>query len=101
MKKDLQPSYEGSYKIVNRTEKVFWILRYGKDVSSRNDRLKPTYVSKVDIPVGVHRKEKVPSRPNEVLDTGEENSTGCSSIAKNLANPGGGLPVAIVVCCRR
>ncbi|GFS89075.1 hypothetical protein NPIL_473701 [Nephila pilipes] len=45
------------------------------------DLLKPTYVPKelVDIPAVVHRKEKVSSQPNEVLDTGEEKSIGSSS----------------------
>ncbi|GFS29386.1 uncharacterized protein NPIL_586511 [Nephila pilipes] len=81
IKKGLQPPYEGPYKIVKYTEKIFRILRNGKEVSVSVDRLKPIYVPKelVDIPAGLHRKDKVSSQPNEVLDTGEENSTGSSS----------------------
>ncbi|GFS67359.1 retrovirus-related Pol polyprotein from transposon 412 [Nephila pilipes] len=81
VKKGLQPPYEGPYKIVKRSEKVFRILRHGKEVSVSVDRLKPAYVPKelVDIPAGVHRKENVSSQPNEILDTGEEKSTGSSS----------------------
>ncbi|GFS44613.1 transposon Ty3-I Gag-Pol polyprotein [Nephila pilipes] len=81
MKKGLQPPYEGPYKIVNHTIKMFRILRHGKEVTVSVDRLNPAYVPKelVDIPVGVHRKKKVPSQSNEVLDTGKENSTGSSS----------------------
>ncbi|GFT96794.1 hypothetical protein NPIL_40361 [Nephila pilipes] len=80
-KKALQPPYESLYKIVNRTEKVFRILRHGKEVSASVDGLKPAYVPKelVDIPAGVHRKEKISSQPNEVLNIGEEKSTGSSS----------------------
>ncbi|GFT20674.1 retrovirus-related Pol polyprotein from transposon 412 [Nephila pilipes] len=53
-KKGLQPPYEDPYEIVNRTEKVFRILRHGKEVSVSVDRQKPAYVSieLVDIPAG-------------------------------------------------
>ncbi|GFT75525.1 hypothetical protein NPIL_63151 [Nephila pilipes] len=64
---------------------MFRILRHGKEVSESVDWLKPGFVPKelVDIPaVGVHWKEKEPSQPNEVLDTGEENSTKSSSRQK-------------------
>ncbi|GFU02827.1 hypothetical protein NPIL_35531 [Nephila pilipes] len=75
MKKGLQPPYEGPNKIVNCTEKVFQILRHGKEVSVSVDRLKPAYVPKelVYVPAVVLGKEKVLSKPNEVFDTGEEN----------------------------
>ncbi|GFT80012.1 hypothetical protein NPIL_540331 [Nephila pilipes] len=44
-KKCLQPPYEGLYKIVNRIEKMFRILRHGKEVSVSVDWLKPVYVT--------------------------------------------------------
>ncbi|GFT04152.1 hypothetical protein NPIL_376991 [Nephila pilipes] len=55
--------------------------RHGKDVSMSIDWLEPAYVLKelVDIPAGVHRKEKVSFQPDETLDTGQETSTGSSS----------------------
>ncbi|GFU12148.1 hypothetical protein NPIL_91951 [Nephila pilipes] len=80
--KCLYPPYEGSYKIVNRIEKVFRILRHGKEVSVSVDQLKLACVPKelVDIPAGVLGKKKVSSEPYEFLDTGEETSTGSSGI---------------------
>ncbi|GFT27406.1 uncharacterized protein NPIL_312511 [Nephila pilipes] len=90
MKKGLQPPYEGPYKIVNPTEKVFRILKHGKEVSVSVDRLKTAYFPKelVDISTGVHRKEKVPSQPNEVLDTKEENSIRSSSRQETTTRSG-------------
>ncbi|GFS42768.1 uncharacterized protein NPIL_270861 [Nephila pilipes] len=41
LKKGLQSPYEGPYKVFDRTEKVFWILSYGKEFSMRIDSLKP------------------------------------------------------------
>ncbi|GFS32357.1 hypothetical protein NPIL_329501 [Nephila pilipes] len=41
-----QPPYEGSYKIVSRSEKVFWILRNGEEVFVSVNRLKPAYAPK-------------------------------------------------------
>ncbi|GFV29531.1 uncharacterized protein TNCV_4489851 [Trichonephila clavipes] len=65
LRKGLQPPYEGPYKVVDRTEKVFRILRHGKEVSVSINRLKPAYIPKEseDIPVNVKLKEKksVPS----------------------------------------
>ncbi|GFS86483.1 hypothetical protein NPIL_149951 [Nephila pilipes] len=77
IKKDLQPPYESSYKIVNRIEKVFRILRHGKEVSVSVNQLKPACFSKelVDIPAGLLGKKKAFSQPNEFLNTGEETST--------------------------
>ncbi|GFT16017.1 hypothetical protein NPIL_527191 [Nephila pilipes] len=74
LKKGLQPPYEGPYKIVNRTEKVFRILRHGKEVLVNIDRLKPVYIFKEleDIPVEVSVKKKVSLKPEEVPDSGQE-----------------------------
>ncbi|GFS97524.1 retrovirus-related Pol polyprotein from transposon 412 [Nephila pilipes] len=74
LKKGLQPLYEGPYKVVNRTEKVFRILRHGNEVSVNIDRLKPAYISKEleDIPVEVRVKKKVSLQPEEVPDSGQE-----------------------------
>ncbi|GFS38175.1 hypothetical protein NPIL_545391 [Nephila pilipes] len=54
------------------------------------DWLEPAYVLKelVDIPAGVHRKEKVSFQPDETLDTGQETSTG-SSIRQGTTTPSG------------
>ncbi|GFT68752.1 transposon Ty3-I Gag-Pol polyprotein [Nephila pilipes] len=78
MKNGLRPPYQGPYKIVNHTEKMFRVLRHGKKVSVSVNRLKPAYVPKVlvDIPVEVHKKENVSSQPDEVLGTEQDNSTG-------------------------
>ncbi|GFR10931.1 retrovirus-related Pol polyprotein from transposon 412 [Trichonephila clavata] len=46
LRKGLQPPYEGPYKVVDLTEKVFRILRHGKEVSVSIDRLKPAYIPK-------------------------------------------------------
>ncbi|GFT16973.1 hypothetical protein NPIL_333111 [Nephila pilipes] len=94
--------------------------KHRKEVSVSVDQLKPAYVPKelVDITAGVHRKEKVSSQPDEILYTGQENSTGSSkrqessirSSRRVRFNPKysyksccrwWGLPVAIMVCCRR
>ncbi|GFS96848.1 hypothetical protein NPIL_447611 [Nephila pilipes] len=85
MKKGLQTSFEGPYKIGDQTEKMFRILRHGKEVSVSVDRLKPAYVPKelVHIPAVVHWKEKISFQPNEVLDTRQENSTESSSRQEN------------------
>ncbi|GFT83501.1 hypothetical protein NPIL_592091 [Nephila pilipes] len=74
LKKGVQPPYEGPYIIVNRTEKVFRILRHGKEVSVNIDRLKPVYIFKEleDMPVEVSVKKKVSLLPEEVPDSGQE-----------------------------
>ncbi|GFS51768.1 retrovirus-related Pol polyprotein from transposon 412 [Trichonephila inaurata madagascariensis] len=61
LRKGLQPPYESPYKVVDRTEKVFRILRHGKEVSVSIDRLKPAYIPKEseDFLVEVNLKEKV------------------------------------------
>lgn len=46
IKKGLQPPYEGPFEVVDRSEKVFKILRNGKEVSINVDRLKPAYILK-------------------------------------------------------
>ncbi|GFU59226.1 hypothetical protein NPIL_480411 [Nephila pilipes] len=53
------------------------------------DRLKPALVPKevVNIPAGVQRKEKGIPQPNEVLDTGEEKSTGSSKKQETTTMP--------------
>ncbi|GFY18347.1 retrovirus-related Pol polyprotein from transposon 412 [Trichonephila clavipes] len=68
LRKRLQPPYEGPYKVVDRTEKVFQILRHGKEVSVSIDRLKSAYIPKVseDIPVEVKLKEKVSLQPEDI-----------------------------------
>ncbi|GFU62980.1 transposon Ty3-I Gag-Pol polyprotein [Nephila pilipes] len=88
LKKGLEPSHEGPYKIVNRNEKVFQILRRGKEVSVSVDWLKPAYIPKemMDITAGMLRKEKVSSQPNRFLDTGQ-NSTGSSSRQEITTRP--------------
>ncbi|GFR28921.1 uncharacterized protein TNCT_280941 [Trichonephila clavata] len=61
LRKGLQPPYEGPYKVVDHLEKVFWILRHGKEVSVSIDRLKPAYIPKEleDIRVEVNVKKEV------------------------------------------
>ncbi|GFW62266.1 hypothetical protein TNCV_4421531 [Trichonephila clavipes] len=70
LRKGLQPPYEGPYKVVDRTEKVFRILRHGKEVSVSIDRLKPAYIPKEseDIPVEVKLKEKVSLQPEDITE---------------------------------
>ncbi|GFS95877.1 transposon Ty3-I Gag-Pol polyprotein [Nephila pilipes] len=67
--KNLRP-----YKVVSRTEKVFRILRHGKEVSVSIDRLKPAYIPKEleDIPVEVNVKKKVSFQIGEVPESGQE-----------------------------
>ncbi|GFX38968.1 retrovirus-related Pol polyprotein from transposon 412 [Trichonephila clavipes] len=70
LRKGLQPTYEGPYKIVDLTEKEFRILRHGKEVSVSIDRLKPAYIPKKseDIPVEVKLKGKVSLQPEDVTE---------------------------------
>ncbi|GFT53390.1 retrovirus-related Pol polyprotein from transposon 412 [Nephila pilipes] len=81
LKNGLQPPYEGPYKVVNRTERVFWILRHGKEVSVNIDRLKPAYIPKEmeDLPVEGSVKKKVSLQPEEVPDSGQEKQRESSS----------------------
>ncbi|GFT63253.1 transposon Ty3-I Gag-Pol polyprotein [Nephila pilipes] len=81
LKKGLQPPYEGPYKVVSRTEKVFRILRHGKEVSVNIDRLKPAYIPKEleDIPVEADVKKRVSLQPEEVPDSGHEKQRESSS----------------------
>ncbi|GFU00287.1 uncharacterized protein NPIL_46121 [Nephila pilipes] len=74
IKKNLKPLYESPYKVVDHTEKVFHILRHGKDVSESVVWLKPAYVFKelMDILAGENKEIEVSSEPVEVLDTGQE-----------------------------
>ncbi|GFR14488.1 retrovirus-related Pol polyprotein from transposon 412 [Trichonephila clavata] len=74
LRKGLQPPYEGPYKVVDRTEKVFRIVRHGKEVSVSIDRLKPAYIPKEseDFPVEVNLKEKVSLQPEEMPESGQE-----------------------------
>ncbi|GFY37977.1 retrovirus-related Pol polyprotein from transposon 412 [Trichonephila inaurata madagascariensis] len=59
LRKGLQPPYEGPYKVVNGTEKVFRILRHEKEVSVSIDRLKPDYPKEPGgLPSEVNLKEK-------------------------------------------
>ncbi|GFS53878.1 transposon Ty3-I Gag-Pol polyprotein [Trichonephila inaurata madagascariensis] len=69
LRKGLQSPYEGPYKVVDRTEKVFRILSHGKEVSVSIDRLKPAYIPKEsDFPVEVNLKEKVSLQPEEIQE---------------------------------
>ncbi|GFT44608.1 transposon Ty3-I Gag-Pol polyprotein, partial [Nephila pilipes] len=81
LKKGLQPPYEGPYKVVSRTEKVFRILRHRNEVSVNIDRLKPAYIPKEleDIPVEADVKKKVSLQPEEVPDSGQEKQRESSS----------------------
>ncbi|GFQ92584.1 retrovirus-related Pol polyprotein from transposon 412 [Trichonephila clavata] len=74
LRKGLQPPYVEPYKFFDRIEKVFRILRHGKEVSVSSDRLKPAYIPKEleDIPVEVNVKKKVSLQPEEVPDSGQE-----------------------------
>ncbi|GFQ90420.1 transposon Ty3-I Gag-Pol polyprotein [Trichonephila clavata] len=90
LRKGLQPPYEGHYKFVDRTEKVFRILRHGKEVSMRIDRRKPAYIPKEleDIPVEVNVKEKVFLQTEEVPDSGQEKPRKSSSRQQTTARSG-------------
>ncbi|GFY63953.1 hypothetical protein TNIN_42491 [Trichonephila inaurata madagascariensis] len=74
LRKGLQPAYEGPNKIVDRTEKLFRILRHGKEVSVSIDRLKPAYIPKEseDFPVEVNLKEIVSLQPEEIQESEQE-----------------------------
>ncbi|GFW23884.1 hypothetical protein TNCV_945681 [Trichonephila clavipes] len=62
--------YEGPYKVVDCTEKVFRILRHGKEVSVSIDRLRPACIPKEseDVPVEVKLKRKVSLQPEDVTE---------------------------------
>ncbi|GFY67504.1 uncharacterized protein TNIN_112221 [Trichonephila inaurata madagascariensis] len=81
LKKGLQPPYEGPYKVVDRTEKVFRILRHGKEVSESIDKLKPAYISKEleDSLVEVNLKGKVSLQLEEVPDSEQKKQRASSS----------------------
>ncbi|GFT22399.1 hypothetical protein NPIL_318131 [Nephila pilipes] len=85
MKKGLYSPYEGPYEIDDLIEIVFRILRLGIGVTVSVDRLNPAYVPKelVDTPAGVHRKEKVSSQPEEVLDLVQKKPARSSSRQEN------------------
>ncbi|GFY70759.1 transposon Ty3-I Gag-Pol polyprotein [Trichonephila inaurata madagascariensis] len=74
LRKGLQPPYEGPNKIVDHTEKLFRILRHGKEVSVSIDRLKPAYIPKEseDFPVEVNLKEIVSLQPEEIQESEQE-----------------------------
>ncbi|GFT33516.1 retrovirus-related Pol polyprotein from transposon 412 [Nephila pilipes] len=90
LKKGLQPPYEGPYKVVSRTEKVFRILRHGKEVSVNIDRLKPAYIPKEleDIPVEADVKKRVSLQPEEVPDSGHEKQRESSSRQETTTRSG-------------
>ncbi|GFU19929.1 retrovirus-related Pol polyprotein from transposon 412 [Nephila pilipes] len=90
LKKDLQPPYDGPYKVVNRTEKVFRILRHGKEVSVNIDSLKPAYIPKEleDIPVEADVKKRVSLQPEEVPDAGHEKQRESSSRQETTTRSG-------------
>ncbi|GFT91809.1 transposon Ty3-I Gag-Pol polyprotein [Nephila pilipes] len=90
LKKGLQPPYEGPYKVVSRTEKVFRILRHGKEVSVNIDRLKSAYIPKEleDIPVEADVKKRVSLQPEEVPDSGHEKQRESSSRQETTTRSG-------------
>ncbi|GFQ79260.1 retrovirus-related Pol polyprotein from transposon 412 [Trichonephila clavata] len=74
LRKGLQPPYEDPYKVIDHTEKVFRIVRHGKEVLVSIDRLKPAYIPKEseDFPVEFKLKEKVSLQPEEIPESGQE-----------------------------
>ncbi|GFR07315.1 retrovirus-related Pol polyprotein from transposon 412 [Trichonephila clavata] len=90
LRKGLQPPYEGPYKVVDRTEKVFRIVRHGKEVSVSIDRLKPAYILKEseDFPVEVNLKEKVSLQPEEIPESGQEKSRESASRQETTTRSG-------------
>ncbi|GFU69858.1 uncharacterized protein TNCV_112771 [Trichonephila clavipes] len=81
LRKGLRPPYEGPYKVVDRIEKVFRILRHGKEVTVGIDRLKPAYIPKEseDFPVEVNLKEKVSLQPEKIQELEQEKPRESSS----------------------
>ncbi|GFY47297.1 retrovirus-related Pol polyprotein from transposon 412 [Trichonephila inaurata madagascariensis] len=90
LRKGLQPPYEGPYKVVDRTEKVFRILRHGKEVSVSIDRLKPAYIPKESevFPVEVNLKEKVSLQPEEIQKSEQEKPRESSSRQETTTRSG-------------
>ncbi|GFY40984.1 hypothetical protein TNIN_365501 [Trichonephila inaurata madagascariensis] len=73
LRKGLQPPYWCPYKVVDHTEKVFRILRHGKEVSVSIHTLKSAYIPKVsDLAVEVNLKEKVSLEPEEIQESEQE-----------------------------
>ncbi|GFY41571.1 retrovirus-related Pol polyprotein from transposon 412 [Trichonephila inaurata madagascariensis] len=85
LRKGLQPPYEGP-----RTEKVFRILRHGKEVSVSIDRLKPAYIPKEseDFPVEVDLKEKLSLQPEEIQESEQEKPRESSSRQETTTHSG-------------
>ncbi|GFS49870.1 retrovirus-related Pol polyprotein from transposon 412 [Trichonephila inaurata madagascariensis] len=89
LRKGLQPPYEGPYKVVDRTEKMFRIVRHGKEMSVSIDSLKPDYISKelTDFPVEVNLKEKVSLQTEENQGSEQEKPTESSSRQETTTRP--------------
>ncbi|GFT32058.1 uncharacterized protein NPIL_671791 [Nephila pilipes] len=66
--KGLQYLYEGPYKVIDRTEMMFRILRHGKELSVSFDRLKLACVLKelMEISAGKNKEKKMSSQSEEV-----------------------------------
>ncbi|GFS55726.1 hypothetical protein TNIN_157291 [Trichonephila inaurata madagascariensis] len=90
LRKGLQPPYEGPYKVVDRTKKVFRTLRHGKEGSVSIDRLKPAYISKEleDFPVEVNLKEKVSLQSEEIQESEQEKPRESSSRQETTTHSG-------------
>lgn len=50
IKKPLQPPYEGPYRVIKRTDKVYTIQLQNRETNISIDRLKPAYLLQEDIP---------------------------------------------------
>ncbi|GFY67846.1 retrovirus-related Pol polyprotein from transposon 412 [Trichonephila inaurata madagascariensis] len=98
LRKGLKPLYEGPYKVVDHTEKVFRILRHGKEVSVSIDRLKPAYILKEseDFPVEVNLKEKVSLQPEKIQELEQEKPRESSSRQEATTRSGRRLEITSV-----
>ncbi|GFS71804.1 retrovirus-related Pol polyprotein from transposon 412 [Trichonephila clavipes] len=87
LRKGLHPPYD---KVVDRTEKVFRILRHGKEVSVSIDRLKLAYIPKEpeEFPVDVNLKEKVFLQPEEIQESKQKKPRESSSRQETTTRSG-------------
>ncbi|GFS98653.1 retrovirus-related Pol polyprotein from transposon 412 [Trichonephila clavipes] len=90
LRKGLQPPYDDPYKVIDRKEKVFRILRHGKEVSVSIDRLKHAHISKEskDFPVVVNLKDKVSLQPEEIPESEQEKPRESSSRQETTTRSG-------------
>lgn len=67
----LQPTYEGPYQVLNRSEKVYKLWINGKTVHVTIDRLKPAYIMAGTEPVATPTKiEKKTDSPSAEIRSG-------------------------------